>query len=74
MSGLESMDVKLIKQYTGIYGPFVSGDYAIGQQIKTPHTTGEVIWSYRAPLHGLTYVVDDSTGWPTEVLASEVQA
>jgi hypothetical protein len=74
MSGLEHVSEHLVKQYTGAYGPFVSGDYAIGEQIKTPYTTGEVIWSYRAPLHGLTYVVDDATGWPTEVLANEVQA
>jgi hypothetical protein len=73
MSGLEHMDLKLIQQYTGLYGPFVSGDYAIGDTIAVPGTSGEVVWSYQSE-RGLVYVVDDASGFPVEVKASEAKA
>jgi hypothetical protein len=71
MTGLQGMDPELIRQYSGAYGPFVAGDYAIGEQIAGPGKSGEVIWSYQSQ-KGLTYVVDDRSGWPTEVLARRV--
>jgi hypothetical protein len=75
MSGLERMDLKLIQQYTGLYGPFVSGDYAIGDRIAVPGTSGEVIWCYHScDGRGLVYVVDDNSGFPVEVKASEAKA
>lgn len=69
------MDPKLRREYTGAYGPFAAGDYQIGQQLRAPGVQGEVIWSFHScDAHGLVYVVDDNSGWPTEVRASEVQA
>jgi hypothetical protein len=74
MSGLEHVSEQLVKQYTGAYGPFASGDYAIGDTIAVPGTSGEVIWSYQSP-QGLVYVVDDTFGgFPVEVKASEANA
>ncbi len=75
MSGLEHMDLKLIKQYTGVYGPFGAGDYQIGQQLRAPGVIGEVIWSFHScDGRGLVYVVDDNSGFPVEVRAGEAQA
>ena len=72
MTGLQDMDAKLIRQYSSAYGSFASGDYAIGDTIAVPGTSGEVIWSYQSA-QGLVYVVDDdSSGFPTEVLANQV--
>jgi len=74
MTGLQGMDAKLIRQYSSAYGPFVSGDYAIGDTIAVPGISGEVIWSYQSP-QGLVYVVDDTFGgFPVEVKASEAKA
>jgi hypothetical protein len=75
MTGLENMDLKLIKQYTDAYGPFASGDYPVGSTIAVPGTSGEVIWSFHScDGRGLVYVVDDSSGFPVEVRANEVQS
>jgi hypothetical protein len=73
MSGLEHVSEHLVKQYTGIYGPFVSGDYAIGQELHGAGVQGDVIWSYQSA-HGLVYVIDDHSGWPVEIKAHEVQS
>ena len=70
--GIEATQHWLQEKKAVYYGPFVSGDYHLGQSIHAPYTTGRVIWSYRAPLRGLTYVVDDGTSWPTEIGAHEV--
>ncbi len=72
--GIEATQHWLQEKKAVYYGPFVKGDYHLGQQIHASYTTGRVIWSYRAPLRGLTYVVDDGTSWPTEILAQEVEA
>jgi hypothetical protein len=74
MTGLDDLDANLRRQYEGAYGPFVSGEYAIGEQLRTRYATGTVLWSYRQPLHGLAYLIDDSSGWPLEVMAHEVQS
>ncbi len=73
-TGLAKVNHPLRRLYEGAWGPFVAGDYAIGDQMTAPYCTGAVIWSYRQPLHGLTYVVDDSTGGPIEVPALQVRA
>ena len=72
MSDLSKMDPNLVKQYTGAYGPFVSGDYAIGQTLNAPGIQGEVIWSYQGK-NGLAYVIDDNSGFPVEIQANEVR-
>jgi hypothetical protein len=75
MTGLEGMDPKSRREYTGAYGPFGAGDYQIGQQLRAPGVIGEVIWSFHScDGRGLVYVVDDASGFPVEVRASEVQA
>ena len=75
MTGLENMDPKIRRQYESAYGPFAAGDYQIGQQLRAAGAQGEVIWSYHScDGRGLVYVVDDRSGWPVEVRASEVQA
>ncbi len=71
MTGLQDMDFNLRRQYTSAYGPFAAGDYAIGEQLRGAAIRGTVIWSYLGA-QGLTYVVDDTTGWPCEVLARSV--
>lgn len=71
MTGLENLDPNVKRQFTGAYGPFVAGDYAIGDQVHTVGKSGEVVWSYQAK-RGLTYVIDDHSGWPAEVLARRV--
>jgi hypothetical protein len=69
------MDSKLMRQYSSAYGPFVAGDYQIGQELRSAAVRGTVIWSFRKNGTGpLTYVIDDGTGFPAEVEASEVQA
>jgi|GEM_PF-2847889 hypothetical protein len=74
MTGLRDMDPKLIRQYSTAYGTFASGDYAIGDTIAVPGTSGEVIWSFHScDGRGLVYVVDDTFGgFPVEVQASQV--
>jgi hypothetical protein len=75
MTGLRDMDPKLIRQYSSAYGTFASGDYAIGDTIAVPGTSGEVIWSFHScDGRGLVYVVDDNSGFPVEVKASEAKA
>lgn len=72
MSDVEKLDPKLRRQYTGAYGAFVPGDYAIGDTISVPGQSGEVLWSFMSA-EGLKYVVDDNTGgFPVEVKANEV--
>ncbi len=71
MTGLQDMDPNLIRQYSGAYGAYVPGDYAIGERLHAAAIRGEVIWSYLGA-QGLTYVVDDHSGWPCEVLARSV--
>jgi hypothetical protein len=66
------MDPKIKRQYESAYGEFVSGDYAIGELVVTRYVAGEVIWSYRHAVQGLTYVVDNSSGFPVEVETSQV--
>lgn len=73
MSDLEKISVQLQRQYSGLYGQFQSGDYPVGSIISVPGTTGEVIWSFRSA-SGLTYVVDDNSGFPVEIKAYEVKA
>ena len=73
MSDLEKLDPNLVRQYTGAYGPFQAGDYRIGDTVKAPGVSGEVIWSYRSAGKGLVYVVDDSSGFPVEIAANEVR-
>ena len=70
--GIEATQHWLQEKKAVYYGPLVKGDYQLGQSLHAPYTTGRVIWSYRAPLRGLTYVVDDGTSWPTEIVANEV--
>lgn len=72
MSDLDHMSKALQQQYTGAYGPFVSGDYAPGQTVSTPSTSGEIIWSYQSR-KGVVYVVDDGSGFPVECLARDVR-
>ena len=72
MSDLQKVPASVQKQYAGLYGAFVSGDYGIGDTVSVPGTTGEVIWSF-ASASGLTYVVDDKSGFPVEVKAYEVR-
>jgi hypothetical protein len=75
MTGLENLDPKLRRQYESTYGPFVAGDYSIGQQVAAHGVGGEVIWSFRKNGTGpLTYVIDDGSGWPAEVETSDVLA
>lgn len=75
MTGLQDMDAKLIRQYSSAYGTFASGDYAIGDTIAASSASGEVIWSFHScDGRGLVYVVDDESGFPVEVKASEAKA
>jgi hypothetical protein len=72
VSDLEKIPQHLQKQYAGAYGPFVPGDYGIGDTISVPGQSGEVLWSFQSA-EGLKYVVDDNTGgFPVEVKANEV--
>ncbi len=74
MMELFNVDPQLRRQYEGAYGPFCSADHKIGDQVKAPGVQGEIIWSFRKNGTGpVTYVIDNSTGWPVEVLAREVQ-
>jgi hypothetical protein len=62
-----------MQQYAALYGPYVAGPYAIGDEIKyEAFSTGTVIWSYRDAERGLTYVLDNDTGFSVEALASEL--
>lgn len=64
---------ELSKQYTGAYGPFYQGEHNIGDTVAVPGTSGEILWSYRSEGTGpLTYVIDDNSGFPIEVLAADV--
>ena len=75
MTGLENMDPKLRREYADAYGPFAAGDYQVGQHLRAAGVVGEVIWSYHScDGRGLVYVVDDNSGFPVEVKASEMQA
>lgn len=75
MTGLENMDPNLRRQYESAYDLFTPGDYQIGQQLRASGVQGKVIWSFHSSDgRGLVYVVDDSSGFPVEVKASEVQA
>jgi hypothetical protein len=65
----EDIPTLVKKQYVSLYGEFVSGDYAPGDEIPG---LGEVLWSYQGE-KGLTYVCSDG-GFPSEILASEVKA
>jgi hypothetical protein len=67
VAGIENVEPNIRRQYTGAYGPFVAGDYQIGQQLRAAAICGEVIWSYSAPGRGLVYVVDENSGWPAEI-------
>ncbi len=64
---------QLQRQYESAYGAYVPGEYAIGDQVAAHGVSGEIIWSYRpggnGPLH---FVIDDNSGFPVEVLASDV--
>jgi hypothetical protein len=71
MTGLQDMNPNLIRQYSSAFGAYVPGEYQIGEQIATSSTSGTVIWSYLGA-NGLTYVIDDNSGWPVEVQASQV--
>ncbi len=74
MMELFNVDPKIRRQYTGAYGPFCSADHKIGDPLKAPGVQGEIIWSFRKGGTGpVTYVVDDHSGWPVEVLARMVQ-
>ncbi len=75
MTGLENVDPKLRRQYESAYGPYCAGDYQIDQQLRSATVRGTVLWSFRKDGSGpLTYVVDDDSGWPAEVEASDVLA
>lgn len=63
----------LARQYTGAYGPFVAGDYGLGQQAQARAGAGEIVWSFRKDGRGpVTYVLDDGSGWPIEAEASSI--
>jgi len=69
--------VRKEQQYSQLYGEYVNGTHAIGDQISTTHgETGTVIWVYEVPhdriLHSLMYVVDTGAGFPVEVPCSEI--
>jgi hypothetical protein len=72
--GFERMNPNLRDQYTAAYGPYVAGEYEIGQRIRTRRDAGEIIWCYQSPRQGLVYVLDTDRGWPVAVKASEVIA
>jgi len=62
---------RLARQYTSAYGPYVAGDYQIGQQATAPGVSGEIVWSFRKDGRGpVTYVLYDGVNWPVEVEAS----
>jgi hypothetical protein len=73
VSDLEKIDPQLKRQYVEAYGEYYPGEYRIGDTVAVPGTSGEIIWSYRPGENGpLTYVVDDQSGFPIEVLAADV--
>ncbi len=75
MAGLQDMDSTLSRQYSSAYGPYCAGDYQIGQEMRSAAIRGTVLWSFRKNGSGpLAYVVDNDSGWPAEVEASDVLA
>ncbi len=70
-TGLVKVNPKLRHLYEGAWGPFIVGDYRIGEMIVAPGTSGEVVWSYQTE-KGLVYAIDNNSGWPVGVLASQV--
>lgn len=74
MTGLNNLDPKIRRQYEGLYGPFCSADYQIGEQVRTRNVQGVVIWSFRKSGTGPVTLVIDSGGWPVEIRANEVQS
>jgi hypothetical protein len=71
MSGYEKMSDHLKLQHTSAYGPYVAGDYSIGDTLAVPGTSGTVVWSFQSE-RGLCYCIDDHNGLPTVVRANEV--
>ncbi len=72
-TGLVKVNPKLRRLYEGTWGPFVAGDYRIGETVAAPGTSGEVVWSYQTE-KGLVYVIDNNTGRPVGVLASQISS
>ena len=63
------------QQYTQIFGPYVKGEYSIGDVITYydagESVTGVVVWSFvNDNLH--TYAIDPGHGLPVEVEAHEL--
>ncbi len=70
-TGLAKVNPQLRRLYEGAWGPFVVGDYRIGETVAAPGTSSEVVWSYQTE-KGLVYVIDENSGRPVGVLASQV--
>src|SRR6266699_775819 len=74
-------------QFSALFGPYVSGDYRIGDKIRVrlrpqppeDEFSGVILWSYgpgETPVshrhHPLTYVVDAGRGMPVLVHPTEI--
>ncbi|MBO0777258.1 MAG: hypothetical protein J2P37_00320 [Ktedonobacteraceae bacterium] len=75
-SNQDPQDHRLAQQYTQLYGPFVKGDYEIGDMLYFDEGAhrGVVIWSYVRSNGRTYYVVDAGHGIPLEIERREVTA
>lgn len=66
--------IALYQQYTAVYGDLaITGQYAVGDRVLFDGgQVGEVVWKYH-DANGLTYVLDDNTGFPEEVQARDIE-
>lgn len=66
--------MNLFNQYRQAYGDLATeGNYNVGDRVYFDGgSVGEIIWKYQSS-DGLTYVLDDNTGFPEEVQASDIE-
>ncbi|GHO51505.1 hypothetical protein [Ktedonospora formicarum] len=67
--------MNLYSQYRQAYGELAeAGKFRVGENVLFDDGAdlGEIIWKYINPQGILTYVLDDSSGFPVEVAATEV--
>lgn len=66
--------MSIFNQYRQVYGDLAQeGAYMVGQRVYFDGgAIGEVLWKYQAA-NGLTYVLDDNTGFPVEAQAGSIE-
>lgn len=68
--------MRIYAQYRQTYGELTeAGKFRVGERIMFDNGAGqgEVLWKFHTPQGILTYVIDDNSGFPVEMQASEIE-